>query len=128
MVVALVALLTATGMLGRLPLADAAPLPPAGEEVGREADLGRVVRVLEGRVVAAHLRGLGLDRSTVETRLARLDDAELHRLALAVSEAALGGQDGLPPMSTERKLGTVLILLLLFAVVGAGIYLAVSGF
>jgi hypothetical protein len=80
-------------------------------------------------VVAAHLRGLGLDSGTVAVRLARLDDGELHRLARAVSEAGLGGQDDTQrPMDTERMLGTILILLVALAVFGGLIYFTIAGF
>src|SRR5262249_16921769 len=109
--------------------ADAAALPPAFSDPSlREADVARVVSWLERPVVAARLASLGLDPFTVQARLARLSDAELHRLAEAASEAALGGQDPDRPGGTERTLGTILIFLVALVVLGGLIYFAVAGF
>lgn len=129
LVAILVPALALTPALMSLSRADAASLPPGfSDPTLREADLARIVHVLESRVVAARLQSLGLDSATVQARLARLDDAELHRLAEAASEAALGGQDSGRPMDTERVLGTILIFLVAIAIFGGLVYFALAGF
>ncbi len=105
-----------------LPRADAAPLPPGfGDPATRDADLARIVHTLETRVVTARLRALGLDADAVQARLARLDDAELHRLAQALPEAGLGGDE------TERTLGTILLYVVAILIFAGLVYLAVAG-
>jgi len=122
-VAVLVPLLAWTPALTRLSRADAASLPPGlSDPAMRDADLARLVRSLESRVVAAHLRGVGLDADTVQARLARLDDAELHRLAQAASEAGVGGDD------RERTLGTILIYVVALVIFAGLVYFAVAGF
>lgn len=113
--------MTLTTVIPPLPRADAAPLPPAfADPALRDPDLARIVHLLETRVVTARLRALGLDAAAVEARLARLDAAELHRLAEAMPEAGLGGEDW------ERGLGIALLYIVAIVVVGGLIYLAVS--
>jgi hypothetical protein len=109
-------------VLPPLPRADAAPLPPDfADPAMRDADLARVVHLLESRVVTARLRALGLDAAAVQAHLARLDHAELHRLAEAMPEAGLGGQEW------ERGLGTVLLYIVAIAIFAGLVYFAVSG-
>jgi hypothetical protein len=104
-----------------LPRADAAPLPPGfADPALRDADLARIVHLLETRVVTARLRALGLDAAAVEARLARLDAAELHRLAEAMPEAGLGGEDW------ERGLGIALLYIVAIVIFGGLIYLAIA--
>ncbi len=107
----------------RLPPAEGAPLPPGfSDPATRHADLARVVQALETRVVTARLRALGLDAEAVQARLAGLDDAELHRLAQALPEVGLGGQE------RERALGTFLLYAVAILVFAGLIFLAVVGF
>jgi hypothetical protein len=56
----------------------------------------------------------------VESRLARLDAAELHRLAEAMPEAGLGGEDW------ERGLGIALLYIVAIVIFGGLIYLAIA--
>ncbi len=75
------------GALGLLPhLADAAPLPPAAHTGGR-AD----ARVLETRLVAAHLVALGVSPAEAAARLAAMSDEERRELATRVGELDAGG-------------------------------------
>jgi hypothetical protein len=103
----------------------AAPIPPAlADPAGREADLAAIARALESRLVAAHLRTLGLGPDAIQARLGRLDDGELRRMAQSLPEVASGGQSEL---TGEQKAGVVLLLLIGLAVFGGLIYLTVSG-
>jgi hypothetical protein len=106
--------------------ATAAPIPPAlSDSAARSADLAAIARALETRLVAAHLRTLRLTPEAIQTRLARLDDVELHRLAQSLPEAGLGGEQ--PELTREQTAGVVLLLLVALAVVAGLAYLALAG-
>lgn len=106
-------------------VATAAPIPPAlSDSAARGADLAAIARALETRLVAAHLRTLGLTPEAIQTRLARLDDIELHRLAQSLPEAGLGGEQR--ELKWEEAAGLVLLLLVALAVVAGLVYLALA--
>jgi len=108
-------------------VARAAPIPPAlADPEARDADLAAIARVLESRLVAAHLRTLGLTPEAIQIQLARLDDVELHRMAQSLPEVGLGG-DELPALTTEQKAGVVLLVLVALVVVGGLVLLALAG-
>jgi hypothetical protein len=118
-VVALVIVLAASSVA-------AAPIPPTvADPAARDADPAAMARALEGRLVAAYLRTLGLAREAVQAQLARLDDGELRRMAQALQEVGYGGQGEPTP---EQKAGVVLLLLVALAVFGGLLYLSLSGF
>jgi len=103
----------------------AAPIPPTlADPAGRDADLAAIARALESRLVAAHLRTLGLTPDAIQARLARLDDGELRRMAQSLPEVGVGGQREL---TAEQKAGVVLLFLLALAVFGGLLYLSLSG-
>jgi hypothetical protein len=102
---------------------EAGPLPPGlADPASRDADLARIARALETRIVAARLGALGLDAASVQARVARLDDAELHKLAESLPDAGVGGQGD---SDWERNAGVVLLLLVAVALVGALIYFTI---
>ena len=108
-------------------VATAAPIPPAlSDPAARGADLAAIARALETRLVAAHLRRLGLTPEAIQTRLARLDDSELHRMARSLTEVGVGGNDQ-RELTPEQKAGVVLLLLVALAVFGGLVYLALAG-
>jgi hypothetical protein len=121
-VVALVIVLAASSV------ATAAPIPPMlSDPAAQEADLAAIARVLESRLVVAHLRTLGLAPQAIEARLARLDDGELRRMAQALPEVAVGGQEQ-RELSGEQKAGVALLILVALAVFGGLLYLSLAGF
>ena len=106
--------------------ATAAPIPPAlSDSAARGADLAAIARALETRLVAAHLRTLGLTPEAIQTHLARLDDSELHRMAQSLPEVGLGGEQR--ELTPEQKAGVVLLLLVALAVVAGLVFLALAG-
>ncbi len=107
-------------------VATAAPIPPAlSDSAARGADLAAIARALETRLAAAHLRTLGLTPEAIQTRLARLDDIELHQLAQSLPEAGLGGEQR--ELTGEEAAGVVLLVLVALAVVAGLIFLALAG-
>jgi hypothetical protein len=108
-------------------IATAAPIPPAlTDPAARDADLAAIARALESRLVAAHLGSLGLSREAVQDRVARLDDAELHRTAQSLAQLAVGG-DEQRELTGEQKAGLVLLIIVALAAVAGLIFLAASG-
>ena len=102
----------------------AAPIPPTlSDPAGRDADLTAIARALESRLVAAHLRTLGLTPDAIQAHLVRLDDGELRRMAQSLPEVGVGGQSDL---TGEQKAGVVLLLLLALVVFGGLLYLGLS--
>jgi len=121
------AVLALAFVLAASSVARAAPIPPTlADPAARGADLAAIARVLESRLVAVHLRTLGLTPEAIQIQLARLDDVELHRMAQSLPEVGLGG-DEQPALTTEQKAGVMLLLLVALVVVGGLVFLALSG-
>jgi len=83
-------------IIGALPgeiLAGMVPSAPIGENgaINREADLAAIRSNLETRVVSDRLETLGYSAGEINQRLAMLDDAELHDVALKIDELQKGG-------------------------------------
>lgn len=83
-------------IIGSMPgdiLAGMALSVPLGEngELSREADLSEIRKTLEARVVSDRLETLGYSAVEIDRRLAMLDDAELHDVALKIDELQKGG-------------------------------------
>lgn len=117
-VVALVIVLAASAV-------EAAPIPPMlADPAGRDADLATLARTLESRLVAAHLRALGLTPDAIQAQLTRLDDGELRRMVQALPEVEVGGQSEL---TGEQKAGVVLLIIVALAALAGIIILSMSG-
>ena len=106
-------------------VARAAPIPPALSDSARGADLATIARALESRLVAAHLRALGLTPEAIHTHLARLDDGELHQMAQSLPELGVGGEQ--QELTPEQIGGVVLLLVVALAVVAGLVFLALAG-
>ena len=61
----------------------------------RSADLQKVRKFLEMKMVGERLRELGLTPGEVQSRLDRLNDPQLHQLALRVNDLTVSGDEGL---------------------------------
>jgi hypothetical protein len=96
-------------LIGIAPRADAGLAPSeaiAPPAVDRAADLEKVQKALETKMVAERLSAFGYTEDEINARLSLLSDQELHALALQLDELRVGGD------------GTgVLVVLLLIAVV-----------
>jgi len=71
----------------------------------RTADLQKIQKFLELKMVCERLKALGFMPEEIQSRLSRLDDAQIHQLALQFDDLKVGG-DG----------GEVVIILLLVAI------------
>ena len=61
----------------------------------RSADLQKVRKFLEMKMVGERLRELGFAPGEVQTRLDSLDDSQLHQLALRLDDLTVAGDEGL---------------------------------
>lgn len=77
----------------------------------RAADLGAVRAQLERADVRAQMEQMGVDAAAVEQRVARLNDQELHQLAVDMRNAPAGG-DAL------ALIGAVFVVLLILELTG----------
>ncbi len=79
----------------------------------RAADLEKIRKVLELKMISQKLKELGLTPDETQKRLDQLSDSQIHQLALQIEELEVGG-DGL---------GVVVALLLIAILVVVLIYL-----
>ena len=96
------ALIASTTMLCTTPSQGWAMLAPAqgpasaeGQTYDRSADMKTVQTALESKVVRARLKALGLTDKEIESRLSRLSDQQVHKLAKDINTLSSGGDVGL---------------------------------
>ena len=77
----------------------------------RESDLSVVRSQLERAEVRAQMEQMGLDAVAVDRRVARLNDRELHRLAVDMQNAPAGGD-------AVWIVGAVFVVLIILELVG----------
>jgi hypothetical protein len=82
-------------MMGWFPPESTAMLAPADFGLNRLEDLQKVQRVLESKMVQQRLEDVGLTADEIQGRLARLSDAQLHRMANQLDALMPGGDGGL---------------------------------
>jgi hypothetical protein len=78
----------------------------------RDADLGAIRTQLARADVRAQMEQMGVDAVTVEKRVARLNDRELHQLAADLRNAPAGGDGAL------ALIGAVFVVLLILELTG----------
>ena len=84
-------------VIGIAPRVDAALAPSeivALSQVDRQADLGKIQKVLETKMIRERLAQYGMTQDEVNTRLSQLSDQQLHKFALQIDDLKVGG-DGL---------------------------------
>ena len=84
-------------IIGIAPKVDAALAPSevvALSQVDRQADLGKIQKVLETKMIKERLVQYGMTQDEVNTRLSQLSDQQLHKFALQIDDLKVGG-DGL---------------------------------
>ena len=77
----------------------------------READLGTVRAQLDRAEVRAKFQDMGVDATAVDQRVARLNDRELHQLAVVMQNAPAGGD-------VVWIIGVVFIVLIILELTG----------
>jgi len=77
----------------------------------READLGTIRAQLDRAEVRAKFKDMGVDATAVDQRVARLNDRELHQLAVDMQNAPAGGD-------VVWIIGAVFIVLIILELTG----------
>lgn len=81
----------------------------------RSADLGKIQKVLETKVIRQRLTTLGFSQVEIQSRLDQLSDQQIHQLAQKLDELKVAGDSG-----------TIIIILLAVAL-GIVLWLWLSG-
>jgi len=63
-------------------------------ESERSADLGKIQKMLEMKIIQERLKRLGFSKEEIESRLEQLSDEQIHKLALQIDELKVGGNGG----------------------------------
>jgi hypothetical protein len=58
----------------------------------RQADIQKIQRVLEVKLVSERLRALGFAPGEIQARLSQLNDQQIHQLAQKIEELNVGGE------------------------------------
>jgi hypothetical protein len=58
----------------------------------RQADIQKIQRVLEVKMVSERLRALGFAPGEIQARLSQLNDQQIHQLAQKIDELNVGGE------------------------------------
>jgi hypothetical protein len=80
-------------------------------QADRQADIQKIQKVLEVKMVSERLKALGFTHNEIQTRLSQLNDQQIHQMAQKLDELNVGG-DG----------GEVIIALLVIAILVIIIY------
>lgn len=80
--------------LGIAPRVDAGLSPSeiiVFSQADRTSHLQNIQKILETKMVCKRLQQLGLSQDDIQGRLSRLDDHQIHRIALKLDEIRVGG-------------------------------------
>ncbi len=109
-------MITVMFLLGVTPRVDAAFSPSEvidQQPVNRIADLERIQKVIELKMVRERLNALGLSQEEIQGRLSQMSNDQVHQLAVKLDELKVGGDDAV----------TVLIVLVIVAIALLVVYL-----
>ena len=91
-------LIIAMFIIGIAPKADAGIAPSeiiVMSQVDRTADLGKIQKVLEMKMVRERLEKFGFAQDEIQSKLSSLSDQQMHNLALQIDEIKTGGDLGI---------------------------------
>jgi hypothetical protein len=91
-------LIIAMFIIGIAPKADAGIAPSeiiAMSQVDRTADIEKIQKVLEMKMVRERLEKLGFAQDEIQSKLSSLSDQQMHNLALQIDEIKVGGDLGI---------------------------------
>lgn len=78
----------------------------------RAADLDRIQKTLETKMIRERLEKFGLTQDEIDSRLAQLSDQQIHKLALQLDELRVGKDDGLGIVIALLMIAILVVLLL----------------
>ena len=88
-------LIIAMFIIGITPKADAGLAPSAMiamSQADRAADLEKIQKVIEVKMVSERLEKFGLTQDEIQARLGSLSDQQIHKLALQIDDIKVGGE------------------------------------
>src|SRR5512143_2431760 len=100
--------------IGIAPKVDAGLAPSeviALAQVDRQADLDKIQKVLETKMIRERLAQYGLTQGEIDTRLAQLSDQQVHNFALQLDDLKVGG-DGLGIIIALLVIAILVVILL----------------
>ena len=108
-------LIIAMFIIGIAPKADAGIAPSeiiAMSQVDRTADIEKIQKVLEMKMVRERLEKLGFAQDEIQSKLSSLSDQQMHNLALQIDEIKAGGDSGLGIVIALLVIAILFVLLL----------------
>jgi hypothetical protein len=108
-------LVIAMFIIGIAPRVDAGFAPSqiiALTQVDRDADLGKIQKVLEVKAVSERLMQFGLTQDEVQKRLTQLSDRQIHQIALQLDDLKIGQDDVLAVIIALLFIAILVVVLL----------------
>lgn len=108
-------LVCAMFIIGVAPRAEAGFTPSeviALSKVDRAADLDRIQKTIETKMIRERLEKLGLTQDEINGRLAQLSDQQVHQLALQLDDLKVGKDDALGVIIALLVIAILVVLLL----------------
>jgi hypothetical protein len=108
-------LVIAMFIIGIAPRVDAGLAPSqiiALTQVDRDADLGKIQKVLEVKAVSERLMQFGLTQDEVQKRLTQLSDRQIHQIALQLDDLKIGQDDVLAVIIALLFIAILVVVLL----------------
>jgi hypothetical protein len=108
-------LVIAMFIIGIAPRVDAGLAPSqiiALAQVDRDADLGKIQKVLEVKAVSERLMQFGLTQDEVQKRLTQLSDRQIHQIALQLDDLKVGQDDVLAVIIALLFIAILVVVLL----------------
>jgi hypothetical protein len=88
-------MVTVMFLFGITPRADAGFSPSEGSALlqqDRQADIQKIQRVLEVKMISERLKDLGFAPGEIQARLTQLSDQQIHQMAQKLDELSVGGE------------------------------------
>ncbi|MEW6614948.1 MAG: PA2779 family protein [Thermodesulfobacteriota bacterium] len=107
-------LVVAMFIIGIVPRVEAGFAPSeavALTKIDRAADLEKVQKVLETKIIKKRLEKLGFTQDEISNRFSQLSDSQIHQLALKLDDLKVGG-DGLGVVIAILVIAILVVILL----------------
>jgi hypothetical protein len=101
-------------ILGIVPKVDAGLAPSeviALQQVDRQADLAKIQKVIESKMIRERLEQYGLTQEEINARLSQMSDQQIHNFALNLDDLKVGG-DGLGIVIALLVIAILVVVLL----------------
>lgn len=105
-------LIAAMFLIATVPRVEAGFSPSEIINMDREADLGKIQKIIEEKVVKERLQAMGFSQGEIQKRLSALDDRQLHQLALQIDDLKAGSDDVLGIIIALLVIAILIVILL----------------